>query len=95
MMSILLLIAFAYGLDTLGKNYPAYGWAIAFGVAHLGLMLMLGVPFLGGLIGSILAMLYAWGYFAVLRRFGDNTLLWFCLLIGGALMIVLPSVLVA
>lgn len=84
MMSILLLIAFAYGLDTLGKNYPAYGWAIAF-----------GVPFLGGLIGSILAMLYAWGYFAVLRRFGDNTLLWFCLLIGGALMIVLPSVLVA
>lgn len=28
MMSILLLIAFAYGLDTLGKNYPAYGWAI-------------------------------------------------------------------
>lgn len=95
MMSILLLLGFAYGLDTLGKSYPTYGWAAAFGMVHAVLMLVFGTPFFGSVIGSILAALYAWGYFAVLRRFGDNTILWFCLLIGGALFVILPSLLFA
>ena len=64
-------------------------------MAHLGLMLMFGTPFLGGVIGSMLAALYAWGYFTLLRRFGDNTLIWFGLLIGGALLVILPSLLLA
>lgn len=95
MLSILLLLAFAYGLDTLGKDYPAYGWAIAFGVVHLVLALVFGGSFLASVIGTVLAVLYAWGYFALLRRFGDNPLLWFILLIVGAMFVALPSAFIA
>lgn len=95
MLSILLLLAFAYSLDSLGRAYPAYGWAIAFGLANFVLTLVFGGSFLLSIISSVVAALYAWGYFAVLRYVADNTLLWFIVLLIGAIFVALPSVLVA
>lgn len=83
MLQLLMLLGFAYAQDSYGQAYPAYVWAIIFGVASSLLSLVTGSPFLAVVIGGVMLTLYAWGYFAILRRFSDNTILWLMICIGG------------
>lgn len=67
----------------------AWKWAAAYAVLS-------GLPFLGGgsavLLSAAVGGLYAWGYFALLRRVADRLLLWLPLYLGGALLPLLISV---
>lgn len=83
MLQILILLVFAYAQDSYG-NYPAYIWAVMYGVVMLIGMMIFGLPILPALITGVLLGLYSWGYFGVLRRC-DNTVVWLAVCVFGLL----------
>lgn len=82
MFQLLMLLAFAYAQDNYG-SYPAYAWAVAFGVLNVLMMVALGGHLLAALVMGVVLTVYAWAYFLVLRRVGDNLGLWILVCLVG------------
>lgn len=91
MFVLLILLAMAYAQDNYGRNLPTYVWAGMFALMNF-IIRMLGGVFLASLVLSVMLGLYAWGYFALLRRFSDQTLLWLLICLGGLILPTLFSV---
>ncbi|WP_066802166.1 hypothetical protein [Moraxella oblonga] len=87
MPTLILLLFMAYAQDN--SNQPTYIWAGGFALINLVLTIINGGGLLGGVIGAVILGLYAWGYFAILRKFSDQTALWLMLCVGG---LVLPII---
>lgn len=89
MLPLIILLFMAYAQDNYGSQ-PAYVWAGGFALVNLVLALLSKSGLVGGVISAVILGLYAWGYFALLRRFSDQTALWLMLCLGG---LVLPVIL--
>lgn len=93
MLILLILLAFAYIQDNFGQKFPAYFWAIVFSIVNMGAVMVFGNDLPTAVFSSLILGIYAWGYFAILRRFGDNTMLWVILCALGLLFpIALPFI---
>lgn len=88
MFPLIVLLFMAYAQDNYGSQ-PAYVWAGGFAFINLVLTLMSGGGLVGGVLSAVILGLYAWGYFALLRRFSDQTALWLMICAGG---LVLPII---
>lgn len=89
MFPLIILLFMAYAQDKYDSQ-PAYVWAGGFALIMLASSLMGGGGLVGGVVSAVILGVYAWGYFAVLRRFSDQTALWLLLCVGG---LVLPIIL--
>ena len=82
MLQLLILLAFAYAQDNHG-TYPAYAWAVAYGVLSMLMTAMFGGQMMAVMASGMILTVYAWGYFVVLRRAGDNLVLWLMVCVAG------------
>lgn len=93
MLILLILLAFAYIQDNFGQKFPAYFWAIVFSIVNMGAVMVFGNDLPTAIFSSVILGIYAWGYFVVLRRFGDNIMIWVILCALGLLFpIALPFI---
>lgn len=90
MLQLLLLLVLAYLQDN--YEYPAFVWAILYGVMVAILNTLFGLGVISGLLSGVILGLYAWGYFLVLRRFGDNLIVWLMICVVGLLVPALVGV---
>ena len=89
MSGILLLLLFGKLQDTLYTDTSqAWQWALAYALANVLFSAVFGMADgIGALLmGVLLSFLYAWAYFAVLRRFSDQLVLWLAAYVIGALL---------
>lgn len=85
MLQILSLLVFGKLQDHYDR-YHAWQWAVAY-AGFTALWTLAATASLSGmLIGSLAVWLYAWGYFALLRRFADNLMMWLLVWVSGALL---------
>ena len=85
MLGVLILMAMGKLQDVVyQENSRAWQWALAYALYILAWGI--GGGLVSALVGSAVAGLYAWGYFALLRQVTDNILLWVLVLFGGAIM---------
>lgn len=78
MLQLLILLAFAYAQDNHG-TYPAYAWAVAYGVLSMLMTTMFGGQLMAVVGSGVALTVYAWGYFVVLRRMG----VWLMVCVAG------------
>lgn len=88
MLILLILLALAYAQDSYGANQPAYVWALVFAIINF-IFGVMGGHLFASFVSAVILGLYAWGYFVVLRRFSDNTLLWLVICVLGLILPVL------
>lgn len=84
MIGALFLLLFGKLQDTAwAGNSRAWHWACAYAALNL-LMSLGGLSGAGIVIGGMMLFLYAWGYFALLRRLSDSLGLWLLTYLCGA-----------
>lgn len=93
MIGALILLVVARLQDVYADLAKAWQWA--FGYAFLSSILSLSDGIVIFLFSVLILSLYAWGYFVLLRRFTDNLLLWILIYLGGAVLPVILSFLLA
>lgn len=86
MMGSLLLLIFGKLQDQFAGNSAAWQWAAAFALINALTGAILGMPITAAAVTAGILFLYAWGYFALLRRFTDQLLIWLTILFAGALL---------
>lgn len=88
MLQVLLLLLLAKLQDHVCEGWPAWRWALLFAA----LTFLFGIKSGAGaaLMGAAVSGLYAWGYFALLRRVSESVAIWLAVYLMGA---VLPFVL--
>lgn len=93
MLMLLILLSFAYVQDNFGQKLPAYFWAIVFSIVNMGAVVVFGNDLPTAVFSSLILGVYAWGYFVVLRRFGEKVIWWVAICILGLLFpIALPFI---
>lgn len=85
MLDILILLFFGKMQDQFADNSSTWQWAAAYAVIQAVAAAATGTPLAAAVIGAAILFLYAWGYFALLRRLTDSIVLWLAVLLIGAL----------
>ncbi|UOP04700.1 hypothetical protein [Conchiformibius kuhniae] len=90
MFGILVFLMVAKWQDFYADRSAAWQWAAGYAAAAT---LLNGGGAVRMLVGFAVSGLYAWAYFALLRRFTDSLRVWIPLYLGGAVLPLLLSVL--
>lgn len=89
MITIVILLMLGKIQESYADRSATWMWAAVFAVVNMLFSLSIGI--FAGLVSGVVVGLYAWVYFALLRRFADKVPVWVSIYVAGA---VLPLLIV-